>query len=144
MNKCKIVFYQTLMISTAILVGLGIQEIIDYFRYGIESFEIEWYIPITIPLTALLCSIPSILIIDCEGLSKKRIIFRVIVHFICLLMIVSGCGYLFKWYSNADEYIVILIEYVLIYAFVWLASWWFEKKDEVKINEALKDLQDNE
>ena len=34
MNKCKIVFYQTLMISTAILVGLGIQEIIKVYTIG--------------------------------------------------------------------------------------------------------------
>ena len=57
---------------------------------------------------------------------------------------VAGCGWLFGWYSNLTEFIVIAVMYVVIYAFVWISSLWMAKTDEKKINEAIKDIQDEE
>ena len=46
MNRCKLIFNQTLMVSTAILFGLGIEELIEYLGSGDEWMNWQWYIPL--------------------------------------------------------------------------------------------------
>ena len=133
-----------MIISTAMVLGLGIQEMIMHFTRGIRSFEMQWYIPLTITFTAFLCALPSALINDCDGLSKRQIGFRIYFHFICLKLVVSICGYVFGWYSQRAEYTVIMVVYLIIYVGVWLLSWWLGKRDEEIINQALKKIHDTE
>lgn len=144
MSKAKLVFNQTLMISTAILFGLGIQALVLHILGDVEMLEWNWYIPLSIIFTGLLCSIPSVLIIDWEGLSHRQVIIRILLHFISILAVVTLCGYLFRWYTCWQYYIPILVLYVLIYCFVWVATGWLSKADENRINEALKDIRDQE
>lgn len=144
MNKAKVVFNQTLMISTAILFGLGVQTSQYYMMGNVAIIEWPWYIPFSIILTGFLCSVPSLLFIEDEKVSSKHMKIRIALHFICLLGVVSLCGYLFHWYNSLSNYIPIVIMYVLIYCFVWLATLWMTKSDENKINEAIRDIQDEE
>lgn len=132
------------IISTCMITGLGIQEALMHFSNGLRTFETPWYIPLTIPITAFVCALPSALINDCDGLNKKQIAVRVILHYLCLLFVVTSCGFVFRWYSQALEYFVIACVYTVIYGMVWLISWWLEKRDEATINKALKAIQDEE
>ena len=100
MNKAKIIFNQTIMISTAILFGLGIQMIIQHFISGSETLVLGWYIPISICLTGFLCSLPTYFLLDIDTLEKKVMWMRIGIHFVLVGGIVVLCGYLFDWYSD--------------------------------------------
>lgn len=144
MNKLKTIINDMFIISTAMVLALGIQEMIMHFARGIRSFEMPWYIPLTISFVSLLCTLPSALMSDCDELSKKQIRFRVCVHFSCLWLVVTICGYIFRWYSLVSEYMVITLFFIIIYVGVWFISWWLGKRDEDMINEALQKIHDKE
>lgn len=144
MSKIKIIFSQTLMISTAILFGIGVEMLLRYFYDGSVMIEMPWYVPLSIIFTGFLSSVPTVFIKDMDGLTKKRMWLRIILHFICTGGVVSLCGYLFNWYRSFRDYAPILIMYVIIYCFVWSATAWMAKSDEKKINSAIKGFQDEE
>ena len=61
MKKAKIIFNQTLMISTGILFGLGIQSLIGCINGSGDHIRWPWHIPLTIIFTGfgmLLCPAP--------------------------------------------------------------------------------------
>ena len=144
MRRCKIIFNQTLMISTGILFGLGIQELIRWLADETTEIRWPWYIPLTIIFTGFLCSLASLFLVDEDGSDVTHAKGRIALHFITLLVVVALCGWLFGWYSDFGEFAVIAVMYVVIYIFVWVGSLWITKSDEKKINEAIKDIQDEE
>ena len=144
MNKIKILFNQTLMISTAILFGVGIQMLICHFFENDDILTWPWYVPLSIVLTGFLCSLPTMVLIYDTEVPGKRMLVRIAIHFVLVGSVVSLCGFLFKWYETLDEYLPILIMYIVIYLFVWAATGWLTKSDEKKINAAIKDIQDRE
>ena len=144
MTKLKILFNQTLMISTAVLFGVGVQTFLRFVLWEQADFTWPWYTPLSIVLTGFLCALPTTLILDTEGVSGKKALLRNLVHFILVGGVVSLCGYLFGWYESTADYIPILIMYILIYFFVWFSTLWLLKADEKKINEAIEQLRDEE
>ncbi len=145
MNKMKMIFTQTLMISTAILLGLGLQALASFLTAPENSSTLwPWYMPLSIILAGFLCSLPTLFIENMENLNSGTMKMRIVLHFLSVLVVVSLCGLLFNWYENIKEYMIIFIMYVLIYAFVWAATFWIGKADENKINEAIKAIRDEE
>lgn len=144
MGKIRTVVNDMFIIATCMVVGLGIQEALIHLSSNMNTFETPWYIPLTIPVTAFLCALPSALVNDCDGLGRRQMVFRVVLHYSCIFLVVTGCGYLFNWYSDVPEFLVIVLVYTIIYGMVWLVSWWLEKRDESTINSALKEMQDKE
>lgn len=143
MDKLKILFQQTLMISTAILFVIGVEGLVSHLTG--RSFEIEWYYPFSIILTGVLCSIPTLLLVmGAEESSKRRFILQVFLHCLAILAIVSIVGWIFNWYSALVQYLVVVIAYFVVYVFVWVATIWLHKDEENKINNALKNIQDEE
>ena len=145
MNRCKLIFNQTLMISTAILFGLGIGELIEYIRYGDDMMSWPWYNLLSIIFTGFLCALASLLLVD-EDSGKKlpNMKLRIVLHFLVLSAVVAGCGYLFRWYESFEQFIPIAVIYVLTYIFVWISTLWICKSDEKKINEAINDIRDED
>ncbi|MBP5195168.1 MAG: DUF3021 family protein [Lachnospiraceae bacterium] len=145
MNRCKLIFNQTLMISTAILFGLGIEELIEYISLSDEWINWQWYIPLSVIFTGFLCALASLVLVDEDSSLKKiNMKVRIFIHFIALFVVVGGCGFVFNWYNGIRQLIPIAIIYVLTYVFVWATTIWIFKEDEKKINEAIKDIQDND
>lgn len=144
MNKAKMIFNQTLMISTGILFGVGVQTAIQYLASGKSSFQWQWYIPLSIILAGFLCALATLFLTYEEVSGKSVGYIKTIMHFIAVLAIVSLCGYLFGWYTSLDEFIPIVFMYVVIYAFVWISSTWIMKSDEKKINKAIDEIRDEE
>ena len=144
MNKAKIIFNQTIMISTAILFGIGIQMILQHCISGTESLTLSWNVPISICLTGFLCSLPTCFLLDLDSLKKNVMWMRIVIHFISVGGIVVLCGYLFDWYGSLFNVQSTLIMYSIIYIFVWFVTAWIAKSDEIKINAAIKDMQDLE
>jgi len=144
MQKAKIIFHQTVMISAAILFGIGIQMILQHYISGTESLTLSWNVPISICLTGFLCSLPTYFLLDLDSLKKNVMWMRIVIHFISVGGIVVLCGYLFDWYGSLFNVQSILVMYSIIYIFVWFVTAWIGKSDEIKINAAIKDMQDLE
>ena len=144
MQKAKIIFHQTVMISAAILFGIGVQMILQHYIEGAESLTLSWNVPISICLTGFLCSLPTFFLLDLDSLKKDVMWMRIVIHFISVGGIVVLCGYLFDWYGSLFNVQSTLVMYSIIYIFVWVVTAWIAKSDEIKINAAIKDMQDLE
>ena len=144
MQKAKIIFHQTVMISAAILFGIGVQMILQHYIEGAESLTLSWNVPISICFTGFLCSLPTYFLLDLDSLKKNVMWIRIVIHFISVGGIVVLCGYLFDWYGSLFNVQSTLIMYSIIYIFVWFVTAWIAKSDEIKINAAIKDMQDLE
>ena len=144
MQKVKTIFSQTLMISTAILFGIGILMLIQHFVSGVQTFSFQWSDPLSICFTGFLSSLPTYFLLDLDSLKKSEVRIRMGIHFVLVLGIVILCASLFHWFGQIINLRIICLMYSLIYLFVWGATAWMAKADEIKINEAIKDLQDAE
>ena len=144
MQKAKIIFHQTVMISAAILFGIGVQMILQHYIEGAESLTLSWNVPISICLTGFLCSLPTYFLLDLDSLKKNVMWTRIVIHFISVGGIVVLCGYLFDWYGNLFDVRKIVVLYSIIYVFIWFVTAWIAKSDEIKINAAIKDMHDSE
>ncbi len=142
-EKLRLLFDQTMMVSTGILFLLGIEGVVCHFTG--RGFEIYWYYPISIILSGFFCGLLTMLfwteIMVSMGLGFW---LRVVLHCILELGIISLAGWIFRWYTTGSEYLIVMIFYFLIYGFVWLATLWMQKMDEEKINQALREIQDEE
>ena len=144
MQKAKIIFHQTVMISAAILFGIGVQMILQHYIEGAESLTLSWNVPISICFTGFLCSLPTYFLLDLDSLKKNVMWMKIVIHFISVGGIVVLCGYLFDWYGSLFNVQSTLVMYSIIYIFVWFVTAWIAKSDEIKINAAIKDMQDLE
>ena len=144
MQKAKIIFHQTVMISAAILFGIGVQMILQHYIEGAESLTLSWNVPISICFTGFLCSLPTYFLLDLDSLKKNVMWMRIVIHFISVGGIVVLCGFLFDWYGSLFNVQSTLVMYSIIYIFVWFVTAWIAKSDEIKINTAIKDIQDSE
>ena len=144
MQKAKIIFHQTVMISAAILFGIGVQMILQHYIEGAESLTLSWNVPISICFTGFLCSLPTYFLLDLDSLKKNVMWIRIVIHFISVGGIVVLCGYLFDWYGSLFNVQSTLVMYSIIYIFIWFVTAWIAKSDEIKINAAIKDMQDLE
>ena len=144
MQKVKTIFSQTLMISTAILFGIGILMLIQHFSLGVQMFSFQWSDPLSICFTGFLSSLPTYFLLDLDNLKKSEVRIRMGIHFVSVLGIVILCASLFHWFGQIINIRIICLMYSLIYLFVWGATAWMAKADEIKINEAIQALQDPE
>ena len=144
MNKAKLIFNQTLMISTAILLGLGIRAAVLFLMTGEPRVDWQWYLPLSIILVGFLCALASLLLYDDSVMSSVKMRLRICLHFLLVFGIVSLSGFLFNWYSGPAQYLLIVVMYVLIYAFVWIATIWELRANVDKINNAISEIRDEE
>ena len=142
MNAAKKLFVQSMIISTSILFLNGINAVFQHFAGN--DIVLQWYHPISIVLTGVLCSLPTVLLLDWDQWDRKTLWFRVALHCLALYAAVSGVGWLFKWYEDGDGFIGLSVIFFIIYAFVWLSSHWMDKQDEKKINRALDEIRDSD
>ena len=142
MNTVRKLFVQSMIISTSILFLNGINMVIRHFAGN--DIALQWYHPVSIILTAVLCALPTILLRDSDQWDRKTFWRRIPLHCLSLYTIVAGAGWLFGWYDDAESLISISIIFFIIYVFVWLSSHWLDKQDEKKINHALDTIRDYE
>ena len=144
MQKLKIIFHQTFMISTAILFGIGMLMLIQHMVSGVQTLSLQWSDPLSICFTGFLSSLPTYFLLDMDSLKKSEVWIRMGLHFVSVLGIVVLCASLFHWFGQIINLRILCLMYSLIYLFVWGVTAWMAKADEIKINEAIKDLQDSE
>ena len=144
MQKLKIIFHQTFMISTTILFGIGMLMLIQHFSLGVQMFSFQWSDPLSICFTGFLSSLPTYFLLDLDNLKKSKVRIRMGIHFVSVLGIVVLCTSLFHWFGQIINLRILCLMYSFIYLFVWGVTAWMAKADEIKINEAIKALQDSE
>ena len=146
MNKLKLGFVQTVIISFAILTGIIIEGLVYTVFFGddLASFSLSWLQLLSIVLTGALCSVPTVLFLTDTDIPKKKYIIRIVLHCLGLYLIVSFFGWLFKWYTELSSFIMLTVIFFLVYVFVWIVSIWLYKRDDKKINLALDDIRDEE
>ncbi len=142
MNTLKKLFVQSMIISTSILFLNGIMMVVQHLAGN--DMTLQWYHPVTIVLTGVLCAIPTILLRDSDQWDRKTFWRRVPLHCLSLYAVIAGAGWLFGWYNDAESLISISVIFFIIYVFVWLSSHWLDKQDEKKINHALDTIRDAE
>ena len=142
MNTAKKLFVQSMIISTSILLLNGINMVVQHLAGN--DLILQWYHPVTIVLTGILCALPTVLLRDSDQWDRKTFRRRVSLHCLLLYAVVTGAGWVFGWYSNAESLIGVSAIFFIIYVFVWLASHWLDKQDEKKINHALDAIRDAE
>jgi len=139
MEKVKFLFQQTMMISFGILVGISFQG----FCYR-EQIEFQWYHPVSILIAGVVCSLPTLFLWTEKELPRKRYIVRIILHFLALLAIVMGLGWIFHWYTMWIGALFIAGEFVFVYVFVWCVTTWIGRVEGKNINNALDGIRDEE
>ena len=142
MNILKKLFVQSMIISTSILFLNGINMVFRHFAGN--DMTLQWFHPVTIILTGILCALPTALLRDSDQWDRKTFRRRVPLHCLSMYAVVAGAGWLFGWYEDAESLISISVIFFTIYAFVWLSSHWLDKQDEKKINHALDTIRDAE
>ena len=142
MNITKKIFVQSMAIATAILFLNGINAVIQHFAGN--DIVLQWYHPITIVMTGILCALPTVLLREADQWDRKTFWARVSIHCLALYVIVTGAGWIFKWYTDVKSFISVSIIFFIVYAFVWRLSHWLDKQDEKKINSALDTIRDEE
>ena len=142
MNIVKKLFVQSMIISTSILFLNGINMVIQHFRGN--DMTLQWYHPVTIVLTGILCARPTFLLRDSGSWDRKTFWRRIPLHCLLLYAIVAGAGRVFGWYDGAEGLAGISVIFFTVYVFVWLSSHWLDKQDEKKINRALDAIRDPE
>ena len=142
MNTVKKLFVQSMIISTSILFLNGINMVIQHFAGN--DITLQWFHPVTIILTGILCALPTILLRDSDQWDRKTFWRRVPLHCLSLYAVVAGAGWLFRWYDDAESLVSISVIFFIIYVFVWLSGHWLDKQDEKKINQALDEIRDSE
>ena len=140
MNKLiKSILLQFVLITTCVLFGVA------FFCLITNSHNPwPWYMPFEILGIAFITSLGTLIHCSKNELSKKAYIIRSIIHFIVLLGIVIGTGYLFKWWSEIPSLLIICAIFVFVYIVVFTVMYIKEKNDSNKINEALKKLNNDE
>lgn len=139
MEKIKFLFQQTMMISFGILVGISFQGVC----YG-ERINFEWYHPLSILITGVVCSVPTLFLWGGEELPRGKYIVKIVLHFLSLFAIVMVIGRLFHWYTMWIGALFIAGEFIFVYVFVWIATSWIGHVDGEHINNALEGIRDEE
>ncbi len=140
MDKIRILFLETLLISFFMVLLIGVEGLLcAVFE---QDYELSWYIPLSIVGVAVASSLPSLwLFAEKNG---KITLPRIIVHGLMCYAIVMTAGYFFKWYTTFRYFVVTSVMFVLIYILVWLGEFFLGKRDEKQINKALDDIRDEE
>ena len=142
MTKLKYIFEQTILIAFGIVLAMAMEGV--GYHFAGEEISFTWMHLVSIIVVAFLCSIPGLLFVDMDKMSRGKFITRLITHCILVYVIVMGLGYAFAWYTKWFGLLLVSIAYLLVYGFVWVGIVWIGKKDAVEINSALDAIRDEE
>lgn len=139
MNRLKLIFLQTSMISVGIFFCVGVVQVLMHFMG--QAYATDWYFIPSVIFVGFLCSLLS-LILYVERI--KPFFLRIVIHFLLLYAVVSLLGFLFGWYSGITGYLIVMLIFALVYVFVWIVTKWIYIKDDEQINSALSSIRDPE
>lgn len=144
MKKLLIIFEEALMISVGILFVMGIYGLFAYWDGKVTGGWFPWYMPFSVILTGFLSALATDILPFDKDVSKAMARIRIGIHFLLILLLVSGIGYFSEWYHDWKGYAFVLVSYVIIYIAVWIFMWCIQKHEENLINQLLEKTSDKE
>lgn len=142
MTKFKLMFEQVLLISFGIVIVMSFGGIFAHFTE--HDIYFSWYHLLSIPLTGIACSLPSMLLMEMEHMSRKGMILRMVLHCVLVYAITMIMGCLFSWYDSVVGFVAVTVSYFLVYHFVWVGASILGKQEAHEINAALDSIRDEE
>ncbi len=146
MNKLKLWFEQTAIISFSIFVGILIEGLVYSVFLGddLSAFSLSWFHILSVILAGAICSVMTILLFIDTNILKNKFTVKIIIHCLSIYLIIVLFGWFFKWFTKLNGFIMVSVIFFLVYAFVWTVSLWIYKRDDNKINKALNGIRDEE
>ena len=138
----KINFVIKIYVQIAAMIMLGAAVYITIF-WGVDC-ELSGKILWQIMGISLLCALCSLLLCSQKELSKREMLIREILHFLCVNIITLTGGFIFEWFYLSDWKMVIGLETTIIcvYAVIMAINYRLNKKTADEMNRRLKKLQD--
>jgi len=135
----RLVLNHFMMITTVLLIAMGLIKLFSDSKSGFD-----WYFPFQIICVAFSTAILSLIYVSKEEQSKKNFLIRVAIHYVLLNAVVLGEGYLFKWWTETYEMLIVIAVFVFVYVCVWIFTMITDKKTSNDINKALKNKPNKE
>lgn len=135
-DAIKLVVEHFFMITVGVLFFTSIGNI------GAESIPPNY--PWMVLLSGIAGAIPTLLFYFRSEPTKKQFIIRVILHFIVIVALIMTLGFVFGWYTNLLEGLIILGVILAVYASVWILSYKLNASQAKNINDALNRINDDE
>lgn len=132
------------MISTGILIAIGVDGVIAFFQGWGEDFFLAWYTPLAVVFTGIVCALISQILPMDTDVGKVNARVRIVIHFFLTFAVVSGIGYVVHWYTELEGFLYLAVSFVVIYVAVWAFMFAIFRHEAKLMNEALKQLQDEE
>ena len=102
MKNIKLIFTQSMIISSAILFVIGISETVLHLE-GYDS-GLKWYIPISIFIAGVLCAMPTLIFNKSELMARRQFKIRIVIHCLVLYLEIALLGFIFNWYDNLRSF----------------------------------------
>lgn len=144
MKKVLIILEEALMISVGMLFVMGINGLAAYLQGRTTDGWFPWYTPFSIIFTGFLSALATDILPYDKDVSKAVARIRIVIHFLLILLFVSGMGYFAHWYHDWKGYAYVVVSYVVIYIAVWIFMMCLQKHEENLINQVLEQMSDEE
>ena len=95
-------------------------------------------------LTGFIGAIPTFLFYFRKEPTRKQFFVRTILHFIIIETLIMIEGWLFRWYDEFIQGLIVFIMIFVVYLFVWFFSFKLDCSLADNINNALKKINDDE
>ena len=138
-DTIKMAISHFFIITVCVTAAIGFSNLI---AGNTEGYPQEF--PLHLLLIGATSALPSLLFYFRKEPSRKQFLLRVVLHFLCIITIVMGEGYLLKWYGSFAEAAIIAGIVIAVYIAVWLITMHSNNKAEQGINEALKNFNNDE
>ena len=137
-DAIKLVISHFFIITVCVLTVIGVSNL---FTSDFSGYPKEF--PLHLLLIGASSALPSFLFYFKNEPTRKQFVIRIILHFCCIMAVVLGEGRLLGWYDSFAEMAVIAGMIVLVYLAVWFISVRAGSKTEQNINEALKNINND-
>ncbi|MFA5341611.1 MAG: DUF3021 family protein [Clostridia bacterium] len=134
-KRCMMEYFIITTCITAATAILGL-SIDPSARFGYESY----FSPL---IFGFISVIPSIVTYSKKELSIKQTVIRKILHFFCLIFLLSIFGFWTGLLHGMAEIASFAFAVFLIYVIVNLVNWHLNKKEAVAVNSMLKNYQND-
>ena len=131
-----------LVVEHFFMITVGVLFFTSFGHIGAES--IPSFYPWMVLLSGVAGSVPTLLFYFRTEPTKKQFIVRVILHFVVIVTLIMTLGFIFGWYTDFSEGLIILGVILAVYASVWFLSYKLNVSMANNINDALNRLNDDE
>ena len=131
-----------LVVEHFFMITVGVLFFTSLGFIGAET--IPSFYPWMVLLSSVVGSVPTLLFYFRTEPTKKQFIVRVILHFVVIVTLIMTLGFIFSWYTDFFEGLIIFGMILAVYATVWFLSYKLNVSMANNINDALNRLNDDE